>query len=230
MPDLMYDTAFLYYKMSYYSKAADLFTEVAAKDPSKIQAYYYAGISLFKQGSFHKALDYFISAAEKSPSLTADGYYYAGMCFYKLGEFENAKEKFEYVKGHAEDGMLKDNAVKWLQAAESRKKAPKPYSLFLKAGLRYDDNVRLEPLDREDFYADEDDYVAVAIRGAATSAERERLLTAGASLVRDQRAEVVLLGGTDLNLVYDGVELDFPVIDSAMVHVDAIVNAALAKS
>ncbi len=75
-----------------------------------------------------------------------------------------------------------------------------------------------------------DDYVTVAIAGAATPAQRERLLAAGESLVRDQRAEAVLLGGTDLNLVYDGVALDFPVIDSASVHVDAIVNATLAKS
>ncbi|MCZ6874739.1 MAG: aspartate/glutamate racemase family protein [bacterium] len=75
-----------------------------------------------------------------------------------------------------------------------------------------------------------DDYVAMAIAGAATPVQRERLLTAGERLVRDQGAEVVLLGGTDLNLVYDGVTLDFPVIDSAAVHVDAIVNTALAKS
>ena len=75
-----------------------------------------------------------------------------------------------------------------------------------------------------------DDYVAVAIAGAATAGQRERLLAAGERLVREQGAEVVLLGGTDLNLIYDGVELDFRVIDSALVHVDAIVKAALANS
>lgn len=75
-----------------------------------------------------------------------------------------------------------------------------------------------------------DDYVAMAIAGKATPAQRERLLAAGKSLVRDQGAEAVLLGGTDLNLVYNSAALDFAVIDSALVHVDAIVNAALAKS
>ena len=74
-----------------------------------------------------------------------------------------------------------------------------------------------------------DDYVAMAIAGAATPEQRERLLTAGERLVRDQGAEAVLLGGTDLNLVYHGSALDFPVIDSAAVHVDAIVNTALAN-
>ena len=75
-----------------------------------------------------------------------------------------------------------------------------------------------------------DDYVAMAIAGAATPAQRERLLIAGKRLVRDQGAEVVLLGGTDLNLVYDGATFDSPVVDCAMVHVDAIVNAGLAES
>ena len=72
-----------------------------------------------------------------------------------------------------------------------------------------------------------DDYVAMAIAGAATPSQRDRLLAAGKNLVHKQGAEVVLLGGTDLNLVYDSANLDFPVIDSAMVHVDAIVNVAL---
>ncbi len=75
-----------------------------------------------------------------------------------------------------------------------------------------------------------DDYVAMAVAGAATPDQRERLLAAGASLVRDQGAEAVLLGGTDLNLVYDGATHGFPVIDSAMAHVDAVVKVALGNS
>lgn len=74
-----------------------------------------------------------------------------------------------------------------------------------------------------------DDYVAIAIAGAASSDQRERLLGAGKRLVEEQGAEVVLLGGTDLNLVFDNTELDFPVIDSALVHVDAIVKAAMSE-
>ena len=74
-----------------------------------------------------------------------------------------------------------------------------------------------------------DDYVAMAIAGTASPGQRERLLRAGHSLVHDQGADVVLLGGTDLNLVYDGATLEFPVIDSAMVHVEAIAGVALGK-
>lgn len=72
-----------------------------------------------------------------------------------------------------------------------------------------------------------DDYVTIAIAGMAPPAERERLLAAGKALVRDQGAEAVLLGGTDLNLVFDGSVSDYPVVDSAAAHADAIIARAL---
>ena len=75
-----------------------------------------------------------------------------------------------------------------------------------------------------------DDYVAIAIAGKAAPAERERLLAAGTALVRDQGAEAILLGGTDLNLVYDGSGFDHPVVDSAAVHADAIIARGLSES
>lgn len=72
-----------------------------------------------------------------------------------------------------------------------------------------------------------DDYVATAIAGYASQEQADRLLLAGEKLVRDQGAEAVLLGGTDLGLVYDNADVSFSVIDSAHVHVDAIVDVAL---
>jgi len=72
-----------------------------------------------------------------------------------------------------------------------------------------------------------DDYVGMAIAGTPTPEQRARLLAAGRALVREQEAEAILLGGTDLNLVYDESVVDVPVIDSAEVHVAAIVREAL---
>ncbi|MEL7069696.1 MAG: aspartate/glutamate racemase family protein [Cyanobacteria bacterium J06634_6] len=74
-----------------------------------------------------------------------------------------------------------------------------------------------------------DDYIATAVAGAATLGQRARLLAAGQHLVDEQGAQAVLLGGTDLNIVYDGAPLDFLVIDSADVHVKAIIDVALAQ-
>jgi aspartate racemase len=73
-----------------------------------------------------------------------------------------------------------------------------------------------------------DDYVAMAIAGKANADQRQRLLDAGDSLIRNNGASAILLGGTDLNLVFkEDLGLSYPVIDSAAVHVDAIAAAAL---
>lgn len=72
------------------------------------------------------------------------------------------------------------------------------------------------------------DYVAMAIAGEAKPDQRQRLLAAGDRLVRTQGARAILLGGTDLNLVFtDKLDLGYPFIDSAAVHADAIAAAAL---
>ena len=71
------------------------------------------------------------------------------------------------------------------------------------------------------------DYVAIAMAGAATPEQADRLLAAGEALVREQGAQAVLLGGTDLDIVFGQVEVDYPVIDSALAHVEHIVEVAM---
>ncbi len=160
IPGLKYDLAFVNYKMSNHARAGGLFKEIAKENPSNVLAHYHAGITQFKLKRYSEAPEYLIAAAEKSPTIKANGYYYAGICYLKTGDFEKAVEKFEYVRDHAESELLREYALKWLQAVDKQKKALKSYSLYLKMGYQYDDNVRLEPLD-QDIYADEGDYVAV---------------------------------------------------------------------
>ena len=74
------------------------------------------------------------------------------------------------------------------------------------------------------------DYIGMAVAGEATPGQRQRLIDAGQKLVDDQRAEAILLGGTDLNLIYSDDTLTVPVVDSAVAHIDAIVKAALGAS
>jgi aspartate racemase len=71
------------------------------------------------------------------------------------------------------------------------------------------------------------DYAQVAMSGEVTAEQRSRLFSAAQRLC-DRGAQAVLLGGTDLSLVFDGSET-VPVIDSAEVHVQAIVREALAE-
>ena len=65
-------------------------------------------------------------------------------------------------------------------------------------------------------------YVEMAIPGHVTDAHRRTFFSVGRHLCRDQGAEAVLLGGTDLFLAFAGQECGFPVIDCAEIHIDAL--------
>lgn len=67
-----------------------------------------------------------------------------------------------------------------------------------------------------------DAYVAMAVPGIVTEAQREVFYTVGAALCRDRGAEAIVLGGTDLFLAFAGQDPGFPVIDCADIHVEAI--------
>jgi aspartate racemase len=72
-----------------------------------------------------------------------------------------------------------------------------------------------------------DNYVAMATAGRVNDAQRRVFFAAGERLCREQSAEVVLLGGTDLFLAFQDRDADFPVLDCADVHVEVIYQASL---
>ncbi len=72
----------------------------------------------------------------------------------------------------------------------------------------------------------DDVYMHMAIRGEASESERETLVGMGARLCSEQGAEAVVLAGTDLFLAFDGRDCGYEVIDSALVHIDALVGNA----
>jgi aspartate racemase len=74
----------------------------------------------------------------------------------------------------------------------------------------------------EEFEAVQQNYSDMAIAGRVNDAQRRIFFAAGERLCRDQGAEAVLLGGTDLFLAFQGQQCGFPVIDCADVHVEAI--------
>ena len=68
-----------------------------------------------------------------------------------------------------------------------------------------------------------DAYVQMAAAGVVNDAQRRVFDTAAQSLLRDASAEAILLGGTDLALVYSADTAPFPLVDAAGLHADAIV-------
>ena len=81
----------------------------------------------------------------------------------------------------------------------------------------------------EELQATHDNYVAMATVGAATDSQRHFFVSLGARLCRDRGADAIALGGTDLFVVFDGIDPGYRVIDLAQVHVDAIAERALAS-
>jgi aspartate racemase len=79
----------------------------------------------------------------------------------------------------------------------------------------------------DDLDATHANYVAMATSGYATDQQRDFFHLTGRKLCRDQGADAVVLAGTDLFLVFDGQECGYPVIDSAQVHIDALVRASI---
>jgi aspartate racemase len=68
-------------------------------------------------------------------------------------------------------------------------------------------------------------YVDMALAAKVTDAQRQVFFDAGQALAK-RGAEVVLLGGTDLFLAFDGETPGFETLDCAQVHIEAIAREA----
>jgi aspartate racemase len=80
---------------------------------------------------------------------------------------------------------------------------------------------------RQDLADVHEAYIAMAAAGVVTEAQRSVFDSVSARLLRDHGAQAIMLGGTDLALVYDEATSAIPVIDCVSIHVGAIVRVAL---
>ena len=69
------------------------------------------------------------------------------------------------------------------------------------------------------------DYVAMAVPGVVTEAQRDVFFSVGRRPCEERGAEAVLLGGTDLFLAFDDRDCGFKTIDCAAIHVTALARA-----
>ena len=65
-------------------------------------------------------------------------------------------------------------------------------------------------------------YIEMAAVGRVAEAQRRIFFANGERLCREQGADAIFLGGTDLCLAFAGQDCGFPVLDSAEIHVEAI--------
>ncbi len=71
-------------------------------------------------------------------------------------------------------------------------------------------------------------YFALARTGMCTDEQRDFFFNTGRGMI-NRGADAIMLAGTDLCLAFDGAAPGFPVIDSALVHVDTIFEASVAE-
>jgi len=70
-------------------------------------------------------------------------------------------------------------------------------------------------------------YVELAARGEA-SAEQHRILTTLAHTLRERdQVDAIIFAGTDLSLLFNDANTDFPAIDCAALHLAAILRGLL---
>ena len=70
-------------------------------------------------------------------------------------------------------------------------------------------------------------YVTMATSGVVTDAQRAVFTAVCQRLLKDGGVEAIMLGGTDLALVFNEQTADFPLVDCAGIHVEAIVRLAM---
>lgn len=72
-------------------------------------------------------------------------------------------------------------------------------------------------------------YQDMAVAGHCTGEQRAYFLRAGRRLVDEKGADAVILGGTDLNLAFDGQDTAYRVVDALDVHVDVLARLATGR-
>ena len=78
----------------------------------------------------------------------------------------------------------------------------------------------------EDLKSVHENYIAMAISGKATAQQKDYFHDIANRICKEQGADAIALAGTDLFLAFDNVDFEFPVIDCAQVHINALVEAS----
>jgi aspartate racemase len=71
-------------------------------------------------------------------------------------------------------------------------------------------------------------HISMATSGFVTEDQRAIFNAVSHRLLEDQGAEAIMLGGTDLALAFNEQTAEFPLVDCAGIHADAIAQLAIA--
>jgi aspartate racemase len=86
--------------------------------------------------------------------------------------------------------------------------------------------VEIVPPPGSDMDTVHDAYISIALTGEVSPEQRAMFDSMGHRLIAEHGCEAIMLGGTDLSLVYKTEPPPFPYVHCAAIHVDAIVQHA----
>ena len=67
----------------------------------------------------------------------------------------------------------------------------------------------------------------MAASGIVTAAQRAVFAAVSKKLLKESGVEAIMLGGTDLALAFNERDTEFPLIDCAGIHADAVAKLAM---
>ena len=161
---LTYELAYLTFKEKKYASAFQLFEKNIKQYPQHVLSRYHAGICLFNQKYYQKALSYFQETSGLSPYIKNNCRYYMAICHTQLGNTDSSLEILHDLNNQLQSGQLKDDVLKWIKLVQKMKKKQKPLQIFIKNEYQYNDNVLLQSPDMEmaDPKTDEKDSIVSA--------------------------------------------------------------------
>jgi aspartate racemase len=89
-------------------------------------------------------------------------------------------------------------------------------------------NAEIVPPSEQDLDDVHEAYISMAASGFVTEDQRSIFNAASRRLLEDQGVEAIMLGGTDLALAFNEQTAEFPLVDCAGIHADAIAQLAIA--
>jgi tetratricopeptide (TPR) repeat protein len=136
------DTALLYFKLKQYDKAARLFIEIIQNDPlnENIAAHYFAGLSLYYEKQYQKAIPYLKYVSEKNDDLMENCLFHISICLYRMDQKDKAIQSFKRLASKGLSLEIKKMSQKWLKAIQERNMY-NPYKLLAKISFQCDDNA-----------------------------------------------------------------------------------------
>ncbi len=72
-------------------------------------------------------------------------------------------------------------------------------------------------------------YTKLALSGEGSEEERRQLTAMAHTLIERDKVDAILLAGTDLSLIFHAGNIDFPYLDCAELHIQAILGEMLGK-